>query len=158
MFMDTATHCNTLQHTATHCNTLQHTATQSMMGVAHTLASRSRHVSNGNTSAGTTVVNPDLIASISASHSPSRTRTAASTYTFRSSHSTRRLSPPGIRSIHRPFITDGTLHVIPHASVAHECADGHSRTNPVQKRKEKKIRKQSEEKHSHNQPHALNHT
>ena len=25
--MDTATHCNTLQHTATHCNTLQHTTT-----------------------------------------------------------------------------------------------------------------------------------
>jgi len=27
MHVDTATHCNTLQHTATHCNTLQHTAT-----------------------------------------------------------------------------------------------------------------------------------
>jgi len=26
-FMNTATHCNTLQHTATHCNTLQRTAT-----------------------------------------------------------------------------------------------------------------------------------
>ena len=25
--LDSATHCNTLQHTATHCNTLQHTAT-----------------------------------------------------------------------------------------------------------------------------------
>ena len=33
--LDTATHCNTLQHTATHCNTLQHTATTSRGVTVH---------------------------------------------------------------------------------------------------------------------------
>jgi len=40
-FIDTATHCNTLQHTATQCNTLQHTATDTLREMAKTYGNSS---------------------------------------------------------------------------------------------------------------------